>query len=31
VTLNDNEGKGSVSIAYTSLDELDRIVAKIGT
>lgn len=30
VTLNDNEGKGSVSIAYSSLDELDRIVGKLG-
>lgn len=31
VTLTDHDGKGAVSIAYTSLDELDRIVAKLGT
>ena len=30
VTLSDNEGKGSVHIAYASLDELDRIVGKLG-
>jgi ParB family chromosome partitioning protein len=31
VTLTDNgEGKGAIHVAYTSLDELDRILSKIG-
>jgi ParB family chromosome partitioning protein len=31
VTLTDNgEGKGAIHVAYTSLDELDRILSKLG-
>jgi ParB family chromosome partitioning protein len=31
VTLTDNgEGKGAIHVTYTSLDELDRILAKLG-
>ena len=31
VTLTDNgEGKGAIHVAYTSLDELDRILTKLG-
>jgi len=31
VTLHDHgEGKGSIRVAYASLDELDRLLAKLG-
>lgn len=31
VTVSENEGKGAVHIAYTSLDELDRLLAKLSS
>jgi len=30
VTVNDQGGKGSLEIRYSSLDELDRLIAALG-